>query len=147
MSKGHGYDQRHALATIVCQLFAASCEQASGNPSTSEWAYSFRQLQWLMSGDMITLSESIEIRTLTTLVAISFVAIHDWSHLITKWLYTSEKIAISFGGGMAITYVFLHLLPELDQGATFVGRFPIYIVALFGFLLFYGVQRWIWCQT
>lgn len=84
---------------------------------------------------------------LTTLVAIAFAAIHYWARPLHKWLYTSEQIAISFSGGMAITYVFLHLLPELEQGDVSLGRFPIHIVALIGFLLFYGAQRWIWSQT
>lgn len=90
---------------------------------------------------------SIEILELTTLVAIAFIAIHYWARPIHKWLYTSEQIAISFGGGMAITYVFLHLLPELEEGDVSLGRFPIHFVALLGFLLFYGAQRWIWSQT
>ena len=45
----------------------------------------------------------------------------------------------SLGGGAAITYVFMHLLPELDQRNRLVGG-KIYGVVLLGYLLFYGVK-------
>ena len=92
-------------------------------------------------------TDSIVVLELTTLVAIIFAAIHYWSRPLHKWLYASEKIAISFGGGMAITYVFLHLLPELEKGDVSLGQFSIHIVTLIGFLLFYSAQHWIWSQT
>ena len=45
----------------------------------------------------------------------------------------------SLGGGAAITYVFLHLLPELDQRNQLVGG-SIYGVVLLGYLLFCGAK-------
>lgn len=85
----------------------------------------------------------IEILELTTGVAIAFACIHYWVHPLHKRLYFSELIATSFGGGMAITYVFMHLLPELEHIES-LGLFPMHLISLFGFLIFYGAQRWVW---
>ncbi len=46
----------------------------------------------------------------------------------------------SFAGGLAVSYVFLHLLPELNAGDEILGR-RIYFVALLGFLVVYGVEH------
>jgi hypothetical protein len=56
---------------------------------------------------------------------------------------------LSFGAGVSVAYVFVHLLPELQAGAeTFrEGVVPgflehhVYLVALCGFSTFYGVER------
>ena len=45
----------------------------------------------------------------------------------------------SSGGGMAISYVFLQLLPEIDKGHYLVGN-AIYFVVLIGFVLFYALE-------
>ena len=79
----------------------------------------------------------------TTGVAIAFTLVHLYSKPLHRWFYRSEQIALSFSGGMAITYVFLHLLPELEQSTRLLGT-PIHFMTLVGFLIFYGVQRWIW---
>ena len=65
-----------------------------------------------------------------------------------------EYATASFAGGLAVSYVFLHLLPELSEGnrelAEVLGdtgeRSPllgleIFAVALLGFLVFYGLER------
>ena len=80
---------------------------------------------------------------LTFLVAIAFGAIHLFYERLHRLLYREERIAISFGGGMAIAYIFLHLLPELEKGEVDIGS-KIHFVALIGFLLFYGMQRFAW---
>lgn len=59
---------------------------------------------------------------------------------------------LSFAGGVAVSYVFLHLLPELShhqekiEGAihTDFGGFlknHIYVIALIGLAVFYGLER------
>lgn len=58
---------------------------------------------------------------------------------------------LSFGGGVAISYVFIELLPKLASADFLVkkaleGVFPyferhVYLMALFGFLLFFVVDR------
>ena len=80
---------------------------------------------------------------LTFVVALVFSAIHIWSESLHRFLYKSEEIAASFGGGMAIAYVFMHLLPELEKGNQLLGV-GVNFITLIGFLLFYGMQRLAW---
>lgn len=60
----------------------------------------------------------------------------------------------SFAGGIAVSYVFLHLLPELAEGnrelrelfgeetaPSALTELGIFLVALVGFCLFYGLER------
>lgn len=48
----------------------------------------------------------------------------------------------SFSGGLAVAYVFLFLLPELDDKNIVVGE-RIYVIALVGFILTYIAEHWI----
>ena len=65
-----------------------------------------------------------------------------------------ERATGSFAGGIAVAYVFLHLLPELAAGNEAVGELlndvvpitplldlGIFVVALAGFTAFYGLER------
>lgn len=65
-----------------------------------------------------------------------------------------ERSAVSFAGGIAAAYVFLHLLPELASGnrevaellesrseVTVFGEVILFLVALIGFTTFYGLDR------
>lgn len=76
-------------------------------------------------------------------------------HLIAGWLSVLERIPrsrwLSFAGGVAVAYIFLHVLPELSSHqATFAQALHlprlraeglVYGLALFGLSLFYGVER------
>ncbi len=66
-----------------------------------------------------------------------------------------ERAMGSFAGGLAVAYVFLHLLPELVEGNEAIGEvledvvettplldLAIFSVALAGFTVFYGLERW-----
>ena len=77
---------------------------------------------------------------LDSLAVIIFSAIHYWSRALHNYLYKSEKVAISFGGGMAISYVFIHLMGELSEGYEIFGS-SIHLATLLGFSLFYGLNR------
>ena len=65
---------------------------------------------------------------------------------------TPRSVWLSAAGGVSVAYVFLHLLPELASGqdevepggAGVVGflEHHVYIVALLGLALFYGVDRY-----
>ena len=68
--------------------------------------------------------------------------------------FVPERALGSFAGGLAIAYVFLHLLPELAAGNEAVGEalsdvvdptplfeLAIFLVALAGFTVFYGLER------
>lgn len=65
-----------------------------------------------------------------------------------------ERATGSFAGGLAVAYVFLHLLPEIAEGNEAVGEalsdvveptplldLAIFLVALAGFTVFYGLER------
>jgi len=76
-------------------------------------------------------------------------------HYLSPWfanhLPGNGRTFISFAGGVAVAYVFLHMLPNLVEYNKPIGEFLIannwltpftelliYIVALFGFLIYYG---------
>lgn len=46
----------------------------------------------------------------------------------------------SLGAGMAVTYVFLHLFPELEIGESIFGK-RIHLLVLAGFLAYYGAEQ------
>jgi hypothetical protein len=65
-----------------------------------------------------------------------------------------ERSTASFAGGLAVAYVFLHLLPEIAAGNEAVGEalsdvlrptpltdLGIFLVTLVGFAAFYGLER------
>ncbi len=52
----------------------------------------------------------------------------------------NERALTGFGAGMAISYVFLQLLPELGNGEHELGRF-LYLLVLIGFLAYLGLHR------
>lgn len=92
---------------------------------------------------------------LALLSALAMAALHLLAPRIRKLPGVPERTSSSFAGGIAVSYVFLHLLPELSAGneeiAELLGepgaRSPllgleIFLVALVGFTVFYGLERW-----
>lgn len=74
----------------------------------------------------------------TLLVALILGAAHIGAPLLYKHRrFPAQQEA--FGGGLAVGYVFLHLLPSLDAYHDVVGK-QIYLVALLGFVTFYGLD-------
>ena len=86
--------------------------------------------------------------------AAALAALHLLAPRIRSLPFVPERVTASFAGGIAVSYVFLHLLPELAEGnervAELLGeegaRSPlrgleIFLVALAGFTLFYGLER------
>ena len=76
-------------------------------------------------------------------------------HYLSPWfanhLPGNGRAFVSFAGGVAVAYVFLHMLPDLVEYNKPIGRFLsnnqwltpftellIYIVSLLGFLVYYG---------
>ncbi len=78
----------------------------------------------------------------------------SWLHL--KFGHEARRRVVSFSVGMAVAYVFVHLLPELaatssefieldESRALPFPHLRIYVAALLGFMLFYGLEnmvRW-----
>lgn len=78
-----------------------------------------------------------------------FVLVHLYSEKLRGFSRAFQSRFLSFGGGVAISYVFLDLLSKLCSGDALVrqsGFFPyfekhVYIFALVGFLLFFLVDK------
>lgn len=83
---------------------------------------------------------------------VGLVAAHVWAGRLRFIDVIPRSRFLSIAGGMSVAYVFLRILPELgrtqqqlgaDVGdALNVPRHPIYVVALAGLVVFYGLERW-----
>lgn len=77
-------------------------------------------------------------------------------HAAARYLHLSAVITrnkwLSFGGGVSVAYVFVHVLPELSVGQAAIEdaqhvlvqelAYHAYLIALSGFALFHGLERW-----
>ena len=93
--------------------------------------------------------------TLGALVAALVLALlHLAAPRIRRLPLVPERATGSFAGGLAVAYVFLHLLPEIAEGNESIGKalarvvdptplldLGIFLVALAGFAAFYGLER------
>lgn len=80
-----------------------------------------------------------------------FAFVHLWAEKTRSWPFLPQSKFLSTGGGVAIAYVFVDLLPKLGKNDQLVrqalsGVFPyfekhVYVMALLGFLLFFFVSR------
>lgn len=88
------------------------------------------------------------------LVALLLAGLHLAAPRIRRLPLVPESATGSFAGGLAVAYVFLHLLPEIAEGNEAVGEalsetlrptplvdLGIFLVALAGFTAFYGLER------
>ncbi|MFN8121370.1 MAG: hypothetical protein U0237_02965 [Thermoleophilia bacterium] len=91
---------------------------------------------------------------LALLIAGALVAVHLAAPRMRRIPGVPERVVASAAGGIAVSYVFLHLLPELVEGNESIGRLledrvdptplldlAIFTVALAGFAAFYGLER------
>jgi drug/metabolite transporter (DMT)-like permease len=73
---------------------------------------------------------------------------------IRRLPFVPESATTSFAGRLAVSYVFLHLLPELNEGNSELGEvlgdagpqsallgLEIFLVALVGFVVFFALER------
>lgn len=75
-------------------------------------------------------------------------------HLLSPWLVVLDRLPrsrwLSVAGGISTAYVFVHLMPELArhqsetlEGYAFLGaETELFLVALLGLTVFYGLERW-----
>ena len=68
--------------------------------------------------------------------ALFIVVLHLVAPYMRPWLLSRERAFNAFGGGMAISYVFIHLLPEVSEGREELGGFT-FIFVLVGYVFFY----------
>lgn len=81
-----------------------------------------------------------EALALTFITALAFAVIHLFSGYIHKILHKQETKAISFSGGMAIAYVFMHLIDKLGKADKIIGKTNFSLLCLIGFMIFYGLE-------
>lgn len=81
------------------------------------------------------------------LAAVTLVLTHVFSEKL-KFDYLPRSKWLSFSGGVSVSYVFVHIFPELAEGQEIlheeVGdllKYEIYLVAMFGLAVFYGLER------
>jgi hypothetical protein len=87
-------------------------------------------------------------------IAVGLAALHVAAPHIRRIPGVPESATGSFAGGLAVAYVFLHLLPEIAAGDEAVGEalsdvvrptplleLVIFLVALTGFTVFFGLER------
>lgn len=74
------------------------------------------------------------------LVALVICVVHLTSPRLRPFLGKHEAAASSLAGGMAVAYVFVHLMAELEEGRECVGE-RIHFIVLAGFLAFYGFEH------
>jgi hypothetical protein len=87
---------------------------------------------------------------LALVAAIALAAVHVFAGNLRFLAVIPRSRWLSFAGGISVAYVFVHLLPELSAGQRTVeeetGLLPfvenhVWLVALLGLALFYGVER------
>lgn len=87
-------------------------------------------------------------------VALVLAVIHLFSPHIRRLPFIPESKMASFAGGIAVSYVFLHMIPELALSKETIGNIliktfkhqsmaelGIFFVALIGFTVFYGLEK------
>lgn len=85
------------------------------------------------------------------LAVLLFMGVHLFAHRAEEWGDRKHARLLSFGGGVAIAYVFIDLLSKLGISQSEVskaleGFFPfferhVYVLALLGFLVFFVVEK------
>lgn len=91
---------------------------------------------------------------LSLAIALALAALHLAAPALRRRGGGAERAISSFGGGAAVAYVFLHLLPEIAEGNEAIAKaledevpatplldLGVFAVALAGFLLFFGLER------
>lgn len=91
------------------------------------------------------------VQVVAFLAVVVLVLVHLYSGKLRFLEGTPRSIWLSIAGGVSVAYVFVHLLPELAEGQETVAEAAgegfafleqqIYLVALLGLVVFYGLDR------
>jgi hypothetical protein len=65
---------------------------------------------------------------------------------IREWLRPRARQVQSFGGGVALAYIFLSLFPEIDNAHPWLGD-RVHLTTLLGFLLFFVVEAGLFARA
>jgi zinc transporter ZupT len=88
---------------------------------------------------------------LSLIAALTLAAVHLFADKLPLGKESPRNKWLSFAGGSAVAYIFLHLIPELEEWQEAIQarhqqhlgliRHPLYLVALLGLTVFYGLER------
>jgi hypothetical protein len=95
---------------------------------------------------------TLEIGPLAAALVFSAIFLFGSDILIPASVRRHRRKVLSFGAGVTIAYVFVHLLPELEAAREVLARnearmalpfseLRVYLAALIGFMLFYGLEH------
>lgn len=95
---------------------------------------------------------TLEIGPLIAVLVFSAIFLLGSDVLIPESIRRHRRKVLSFGAGVTIAYVFVHLLPELEAARAVLARnaarmalpfseLRVYLAALVGFMLFYGLEH------
>lgn len=86
-------------------------------------------------------------------ITLALMLAHYASPHFARLMGLEERQVSSFAGGVAVAYVFLHMLPELVEGNESIGELlkrsvamsplfdlAVFMVALLGFTIYYGLE-------
>lgn len=87
---------------------------------------------------------------LTFFLALVLFFIHSYSSNYFVRLTKRKYFWLSFSGGISVSYVFIHIFPELSNAQSYISKidnpivdffdYHIYLISLIGFILFYGLD-------
>lgn len=90
------------------------------------------------------------VAVLVPLFAVGLAAVHLFAGRLRVLDVIPRSRWLSFAGGVSVAYVFVHVLPEIGAAAEAIEGSDtplaaienhVYIVALLGFVVFYGLER------
>jgi hypothetical protein len=73
------------------------------------------------------------------ITAVILAALHAFGPTIRGRLQPHAEAVASFGGGVAMAYIFLQLFPEIDLAHQWFGE-HVHVVTLVSFLVFYALE-------
>lgn len=88
---------------------------------------------------------------LSAILAVSLALVHLFSGQLRFLEETPRSIWLSIGSGVSVAYVFVHILPDLGEAQETIEEFAagwlgflehhVYLLALVGLGIFYGLER------
>lgn len=88
---------------------------------------------------------------LSAILAVGLALVHLFSGQLRFLEQTPRSIWLSMGSGVSVAYVFVHILPDLSEAQQTIGdvaegglgflEHHVYLVALLGLGMFYGLER------
>ena len=89
----------------------------------------------------------------STVSVLFLTSVHLFEPQVFKFKLKPRSRWLSLAGGLSVAYIFVHLLPELNEKQETLAEYfgspelfqaleePIYFMALLGLLFFYGVEK------